>query len=97
MIRVQKGVYGFSQKLIEENTSWDKAVKALTTYIIKRPPPGISSEEIEERTTMLNDYREYFLEFDEMKILCARLKLIAENQEDKDGVFLGTIHSAKGL
>jgi DNA helicase-2/ATP-dependent DNA helicase PcrA len=96
-IRVQKDLYGFSQKLKEENTTWDKSVKALATFIIKRPPPGISDDEIEERTDMLNDYREYLLEFEELEILCARLKLISENQEDKDGIFVGTIHSAKGL
>ena len=54
-------------------------------------------DEVVDRTDMLNDYRESLLEFDSMTTLCARLTTIAENQDDKDGVFVGTIHSAKGL
>ncbi len=96
-IRVQKDMYGFSQKLKEDKTVWPKAVKALTTFLIKRPPAAMAKDDVEDRTTMLEDYRDSLLDFDSMATLCARLKAIAENQDDKDGVFVGTIHSAKGL
>ena len=97
VMRVQKDMYGFAMKLKEDGAEWGNAVKALTTFIIKRPPAGLSDEEVDDRTDMMNDHREMLLEFDDIKTLNARLETIANNQDDKDGVFVGTIHSAKGL
>jgi len=94
-LRMAPALYGFSQKLIGEE--WGRQVKALTTYIQKRPPQGMSSEEIEAREDNLERYRDYILEFKDASSLFGILKSVLDNNDETDRVFVGTIHSAKGL
>ena len=49
-IRVQKDMYGFSRKLKEDSTDWHRSVKALTTFLIKRPPAAMPDDEVDDRT-----------------------------------------------
>lgn len=94
-LRMSPALYGFTQKLIGEN--WGRRVKALATYIQKRPPQGLSEEEVESRMENLELYRDYILDFDDAISLFGRLKAVLDDREEKDKVFVGTIHSAKGL
>jgi DNA helicase II / ATP-dependent DNA helicase PcrA len=94
-LRMNPGLYGFSQKLIGED--WGRRVKALSTYIQKRPPQGLSDEDLEARDENLEHYRDYILEFKDSISLFGILKAVLSNKEDSNGVFVGTIHSAKGL
>lgn len=94
-LRMPPSLYGFSQKLIGED--WGRRVKALTTYIQKRPPQGMGADEIEHRNEILDRYRDYILEFDEASSLFGILKAVLENRDESERVFVGTIHSAKGL
>ena len=94
-LRMQPSLSSFSNKLIGED--WSRRVKALTTFIQKRPPKGLTSDEITEREGMLDRYRDYILEFNEASSLFNMLKAIFDAKDDKDSVFVGTIHSAKGL
>ncbi|MDA9771654.1 ATP-dependent helicase [Emcibacteraceae bacterium] len=94
-LRMSPGLYGFSKKLIGEN--WERRVKALATYIQKRPPQGISDEEIKAQEENLERYRDYILTFKDASSLFGILKSVLDNNENTDRVFVGTIHSAKGL
>ena len=94
-LRMSPALYGFSKKLIGEK--WERRVKALTTYIQKRPPQGISDEEIKEQEENLERYRDYILKFKDASSLFGILKSVLDNNENTDRVFVGTIHSAKGL
>jgi DNA helicase-2/ATP-dependent DNA helicase PcrA len=94
-LRMQPALYGFSQKLVGEE--WGRRVKALTTYIQKRPPQGMTPDEIEAREETLDQYRDYILEFDDAPALFGVLKAVLDSSDESDRVFVGTIHSAKGL
>ena len=94
-LRMQPALYGFSQKLVGEQ--WGRRVKALTTFIQKRPPQGMTPDEVEGREETLDQYRDYILEFDDAAALFGILKEVLDNSDDSDRVFVGTIHSAKGL
>jgi DNA helicase II / ATP-dependent DNA helicase PcrA len=95
-LRMPPKLYGFSKKLSDED--WSRRVKALTTYIQKRPPQGLSDEEVDARNDTLERYRDYILEFDDAVSLFGVLKAVLDSRDDEgDRVFIGTIHSAKGL
>ncbi len=94
-LRMTPALYGFTQKLIGEE--WGRRVKALTTYIQKRPPQGLTNEEAEAREENLERRRDYIMEFDGAISLFGTLKAVLDNQNENDRVFVGTIHSAKGL
>jgi DNA helicase-2/ATP-dependent DNA helicase PcrA len=94
-LRMSPALYGFTQKLIGED--WGRRVKALTTYIQRRPPQGLTNEEAESREENLERYRDYILEFDDAISLFGTLKAVLDNRRETDRVFVGTIHSAKGL
>ncbi len=94
-LRMQPALYGFSQKLVGEE--WSRRVKALATYIQKRPPKGMTSDEIEAREETLDQYRDYILEFNDAPALFGVLKAVLDSRDDPNRVFVGTIHSAKGL
>ena len=94
-LRMQPALYGFAQKLIGED--WGRRVKALTTYIQKRPPNGMTTDEVDVRAESLDRYRDYILEFDDAHSLFGILKAVLDNRDEPERVFVGTIHSAKGL
>jgi len=94
-LRLNPGLYGFSQKLVGED--WSRRVKALTTYIQKRPPKGLSDEDQEAREANFARHRDKILSFDDGASLFGFLKTLLDSKDDGDRVFVGTIHSAKGL
>jgi DNA helicase-2/ATP-dependent DNA helicase PcrA len=94
-LRMSPALYGFSQKLVGEE--WSRRVKALATYIQKRPPEGLSNDDIAARSENLENYRDYLLDFDDAEALFGVLKAALASPNDEDRVFVGTIHSAKGL
>ena len=93
--RINPGLYSFSKRLVGDD--WVKRVKALATYIINRPPNGLSDEELEARQEALERDRDYVLGFDDAKSLFDLLKAVLDAKETGQKVFVGTIHSAKGL
>lgn len=94
-LRMPPGLYGFCQKLIGE--SWDRRIKALTTYIAKRPPATMDESALERRKDILEFYKDYLCEFKEAADLFSVLKAAMNSDNDPNRIFVGTIHSAKGL
>jgi DNA helicase II / ATP-dependent DNA helicase PcrA len=94
-LRLTPKLYGFASKLVGEE--WNRCVKALTTYIINRPPIGLSDEQLETRTEILEKHRDYVVGFDNAASLFKFLKSALNPADDSNRVFVGTIHSAKGL
>jgi hypothetical protein len=93
--KVNPGLYSFSKRLVGDE--WVKRVKALATYIINRPPNGLNEEELEARQEALERDRDYVLGFDDAKSLFDLLRAVLDAKETGEKVFVGTIHSAKGL
>lgn len=93
-LRLPPKLYGFAAKLSDE--TWDKRVKALTTYIAKRPPQGLSEEDVEARAERLHKSRDILLDFDDTTSVESVTALINPDT-NTPSVFVGTIHSAKGL
>ena len=89
--RIPKDLFGFSKRL--EPETWDRKIKALTTYITKR----LSGSDAEENKLRLENLRTTLLSFsgadDFFSVLDATLNPNSHAQK----VFIGTIHSAKGL
>ncbi|MDC0655235.1 ATP-dependent helicase, partial [bacterium] len=86
---------GFSKKLVGEE--WGRRVKALTTFITKRPPKTILDDAIEARAQGLENLRDYILEFDGDEFLFRVLKALDDANDGSERIFIGTVHSAKGL
>jgi len=94
-LKLGSQLYGFAKKLSEE--SWERRVKALTTFISNRPPKAGTEDELATRARNLEELRDYVLEFEDDEFLFSVLKALDETKNDTARVFVGTIHSAKGL
>ena len=89
--RIPKDLFGFSKRL--EVESWERKVKALTTYIVKR----LGSADAEEQTTRLEHLSATMLSFNDAKAFFSVLDATLNPDSNAKKVFIGTIHSAKGL
>jgi DNA helicase-2/ATP-dependent DNA helicase PcrA len=94
--RVAKDVYGFCMRLKEDGKPWQTQIKALTTYFVKRPPANYTSQQVELRSKNIEAVSEYLGKFKEPETTLKILNATLDNNT-KDAVFIGTIHSAKGL
>ena len=94
--RLNKDLYAFSMKLKEEERPWQSKISALATFIRNRSQINKSEKEIEASDNNLDDCEE-FLKLQED--INSGLRLIENTmfKNSKQGVFVGTIHSAKGL
>ena len=58
--RIPSALYGFAKTI--ENDPWPKKVRALSTYIIKRPPEGLEADDINNWRLNIERYRDILLE-----------------------------------
>ena len=58
--RIPPALYGFAKNI--ENDPWQKKVRALATYITKRPPDGLDEDDIVNRRSNIERYRDILLE-----------------------------------
>ena len=93
-LKLGSQLFGFAKKLSSE--SWDRRVKALTTYIVNRPPKA-ETDDASSRSEKLEELRDYILDFEDDEFLFSVLKGLNDTKDSLDRVFVGTIHSAKGL
>ena len=53
-IKLEKSLYAFARKLQVDKKQWGTCVKSLSTYLIKRNPSGLTSEEaLNDRKSLL--------------------------------------------
>jgi len=93
--RIPTAFYGFSKNI--ENETWQKKVRSLATYIIKRPPNGLSDEDLLQRQEVVEKNRDVLLECADAKKFFRILQASFKNDDNTEKVFIGTVHRAKGL
>ena len=92
---ISTALYGFSKNI--ENETWQKKVRSLATYIIKRPPNGLNDDGLLQRREIVEKNRDVLLEFADAKKFFKMLQASFKNNDDPKKVFIGTVHKAKGL
>ena len=95
--RISKDLYSFSKRLNDEGESWQKIVKSISTYLINRPPSDLPDDEIENRKNILESYRETLLQSNNAKSFFPVLEASLSSNSEGEKIFVGTIHSSKGL
>ena len=89
--RVPKELFGFAKKLEPED--WPRKIKALTTFISSR----LKEKDSGPIASNLEKLRDSLMSFPNAKSFFNVLTASFENKVSQDKVFIGTIHSAKGL
>ena len=89
--RVPKEVFGFAKKLKPED--WSRKIKALTTFISSR----LNEKDDGPIASNLEKLRDSLMSFPDAKSFFSVLTASFDNKATQDKVFIGTIHSAKGL
>ena len=95
--RISKDLFGFAKRLEQDQKPWESAVKALATHLIKRPPQDIGAEDIEHRTSIIEEYRDRLLESTNANEFFPIFEASLAGDGTSEKVFVGTIHSSKGL
>ena len=93
--RIPPALYSFAKTI--ESDPWQKKVRALSTYIANRPPKGVSSDELKKRQECIEKHRDVLLESADAKKFFAIMEASFANDGNSEKVFVGTVHSAKGL
>ena len=94
-LRLSPQLVGFAKKLQDED--WQRKVKALATFLQNRPAKFLDENQVAERSKKIEYYRDYFLAYDGPDNIFPKLATILRPKKDTKGVFVGTVHSAKGL
>ena len=96
MPRVTKDTYSFCMRLKDAEQSWSSKIKALRTYLLNRPAENLSEFQNQQRSEKLDEVSQYL---SELRNPVETLSLInaTSKSENIDSVFIGTIHSSKGL
>ena len=93
-LKLPPDLYGFAKD--KAGSPWKPTVKALGTFLANRAPKHLSAEEQEERVQRITEVVERLQSIDDpMKYFGALTNLL--NVPEEQRVFVGTIHSAKGL
>ena len=93
--KISPNVASFSKKIKDE--PWTTKVKALATLLEKWSPKTLSDEELLQRIEVLNNYRDYLLQFKNADDIFPRIRNAQLISESSNSVHVGTIHGAKGL
>ena len=93
--KVGSELFSFSKKL--ENDNWDKKVKSISTFIINRLPENRSDDELLDIVEEIEEAKSILLKTSDANTFFSNLKKTIQEPKDGNGIFLGTIHSAKGL
>ncbi len=94
-LKVGTDLYGFSRKIEDEN--WDKKVKSITTFITNRLSDKKTDEELLAIVSEMDEAKGILLKASDAETFFSTLKKTLQEPKDGNGIFLGTIHSAKGL
>ena len=93
--RIPSPLYGFAKNI--ESDPWQNKVRALATYLMNRPPEGLNEDDSAQRKANLERYRDILLESSDAKQFFAVLEASLIPDGNKEKIFVGTIHRAKGL
>ena len=88
-------VASFAKKIKDE--PWTTKVKALSTLLEKWSPKTLSDEELLQRIEVINNYRDYLLQFKNADDIFPKIRNAQLISESSNSVHVGTIHGAKGL
>ncbi len=93
-VAVRPDLLQFAKKLQSE--PFAAQVKSLAGFIANRPPQSLNQKRVEARSRLVQEYRDYFLSFKTAEKLFGSLAKVSDTKK-QEGVFIGTVHSAKGL
>ena len=93
-LKLPPDLYGFAKD--KAGSPWAPTVKALGTFLANRAPRHLSPEEQDERRVRIAEVVERLQSLDEPPQYFSALTDLATAPDDRR-VFVGTIHSAKGL
>jgi len=93
-VMVRPDLLQFAKKLQSE--PFAAQVKSLAGFIANRPPRSLNEKGVEARSRLVLEYRDYFSSFGTAEKLFSSLAQFSDTKK-QEGVFIGTVHSAKGL
>ena len=96
-LKLNPDLYGFSKHLHEEGKPWPQTIKALSSFILNRLPNKLTDDELLEIHSQLESCTEILLKATNAEVFFSNLVNTTKKSNDENAVFLGTIHSAKGL
>ncbi len=92
--KLPRNIGSFAEKISKD--AWSKKVKALATMLVKNSPKNLSDDDLAERVTSIDNYKEYLLSFDDSEEVFRKVRRSAQKTKNSNGVHIGTIHKAKG-
>ena len=92
--KLPRNIGSFAEKISRDE--WPKKVKALATMLVKNSPKNLSDDDLAERLTSIDNYKEYLLSFEDSEEVFRKVRRSALQTKNSNGVHIGTIHKAKG-
>ena len=92
--KLPRNISSFAEKISKDE--WSKKVKALATMLVKNSPKNLSDDDLAERITSIDNYKEYLLSFEDSEEVFRKVRRSAQQLKNSNGVHIGTIHKAKG-
>lgn len=92
--KLPRNIASFAEKISKDD--WPKKVKALATMLVKNSPKNLSDDDLAERITSIDNYKEYLLSFEDSEEVFRKVRRSAQQSKNSNGVHIGTIHKAKG-
>lgn len=93
--KLPRNIHTFAGKISRDE--WSKKVKALATMLVKNSPKNLTDDDLAERLTSIDHYKEYLLSFEDGDEVFRKVRRSAQQSRNNNGVHVGTIHKAKGL
>ena len=94
--KIPPKLFGFSKNLAKDN-NWKNITKALATWIINNLSSNLDDNELEEKVSVIEEHKDFLNKFENPVEAFNAIRNTLEQGIKQDGVYIGTIHSAKGL
>ena len=86
----------FSKKLLEED-KWQIKIKSLSTFVKKQLSPKLKENEKKIKEKEIENCQEFLFQYENPSKAFEVIGALFKQPKDGNGVYVGTIHGAKGL
>ena len=94
--KINPKLYGFSKKLLEED-KWQTKIKSLSTFVKKQLSPKLKENEKKSKEKEIENCQNYLAQYENASKAFQVISTLFKQPKDGNGVYIGTIHGAKGL
>ncbi len=94
--KISPKLYGFSKKLLEEN-NWQTKIKSLSTSVKNQLSPKLKESEKKSKEKEIENCQSYLARYENASKAFQVISTLFNQPKDGNGVYIGTIHGAKGL